>query len=133
MTYSIQSTNPVPPGKLTVALDLGRGKMMSATLVPVIEIPDPAGDKKLREDVAYLRLVNKWREGQIEAGIIFEPEPHKITLALENVTGHLLRELNKRWAENPPVKDKEPRQPFDNWHSTSCPANKGEVNCTCDR
>ena len=53
----------------------------------------------LRGHVAYLRLYNEWRLNNEPVGALqFEPEPKKVTAAIEAVTRHCLTELNKSLA-----------------------------------
>jgi hypothetical protein len=50
----------------------------------------------LRGHVAYLRLYLQWREKHSYALAASEPEPRKVTAALEAVTAYVLKEFNAK-------------------------------------
>jgi hypothetical protein len=55
--------------------------------------------KTLRGHAAYLRLYNQWRSSNEPVGAIqFEPEPKKVTEALEAITRYVLEQLNAKLA-----------------------------------
>jgi hypothetical protein len=65
----------------------------------ILNAPVTSHDARLRSAVAYLQIYNAWRESRIASGVLcFEPEPAKLTDALDTVTRHCLDGLNTRWA-----------------------------------
>ena len=66
----------------------------------ILSSPVATEDSNLRSAIAYLQIHNAWRESQIAHSVmLFEPEPAKLTAAIEVVTRHCLDGLNQRWAQ----------------------------------